>query len=374
VASPSSAAEDLLQHALRGDAAPWPAGEAEHTLLSTAEVHGIGGLLHARGLPAGWPEGVRESFRRIATQQAMWELRHQQLLRAALGRLHAAGIEPVLLKGTPLAYSLYPDPALRRRGDTDLIVAPPQRDPAIAILQELGWTREPGVTGDYISYQCTLSRRTPDGVHAIDLHWRINNAQLLAPLFTYADLRSRARPLPSLAPNAWAPDDVDSLLIACMHRATHRHNPYHVDGHAHHDPDRLIWLCDIDLLARRLPPAEWRDLLDRARAKQLRRVTLEGLRRAQSVFGTPLDEPTVQALGAPGHEPPADYLEAGRGRQFWMDLRALPAGARLHYLKELAFPPAGYMRERFGASRGGLPWLYLRRAAQGMLKRWRTHP
>ena len=66
------------------------------------------------------------------------------------------------------------------------------------------------------------------------------------------ELLARALPLPALGPHARGPGDVDALLIACMHRATHRHNPYTVNGEDHHDPDRLIWLTDIDLLARRL--------------------------------------------------------------------------------------------------------------------------
>ena len=36
--------------------------------------------------------------------------------------LAAAGVEPVLIKGTALAYSLYPDAGLRTRADTDLII------------------------------------------------------------------------------------------------------------------------------------------------------------------------------------------------------------------------------------------------------------
>lgn len=373
---PPSPAPHLLEAALRGEPAAWPPqpshGLADE-LLHAAEIHGVAGLVHARGTPPTWPPRLREQLRQAATRQAMWELRHQQQLTDALRQLASAGIQPVLLKGTPLAYSLYPDPAVRRRGDTDLIVPAAARERAMAVLLAAGWHLEPGVRGEYISYQATLSRRTPEGLHALDLHWRINNAQVLARLFTYEELRARAGALPRLAPNALGPDPVDSLLIACMHRATHRHNPYHVGNEAHHDPDRLIWLTDIDLLARSLAAPQWAQLVERAASKKLRRVTLQGLRRAQDVLGTPLPPGPVHALAAIGAEPPADYLEAGRPRQLWLELRALPPGAALRYLRELVFPPAAYMREKFGGSRQFLPLLYLRRAAGGLVKRLRSH-
>lgn len=379
VASISPDTRPLLLRALRGEPAAWPAGKSAGTTLEdevfrAAQAHGIAGLLHATGAPASWPAALRQRLRLAATQQAMWELRHQQLLAPALARLHEAGIEPVLLKGTPLAYGLYPDPALRRRGDTDLFVPPPQREQAIALLRDLGWSLEMGTRGEFVSYQAALSRTTPEGVHALDLHWRINNAQVLAPLFTHDELHARAVPLPALAPHARGPDDVDALLIACMHRATHRHNPYTVDGEAHHDPDRLIWLADIDLLARRLTGAHWATLVERATRKGLRRVCLDGLSSAEAAFVTPWPQSVREALATPGREGPWDYLQADRMRQLGLDFGALPWSARLRYLAELAFPSPAYMRERFGASRSGLPLLYLRRAALGLRKRLRSHP
>lgn len=366
----------LVQQLLRGDLAPWPEdatpGLAD-TLYELAQVHGVLALLHQRGLPAGWPDALRARLRTAATQQAMWELRHQQLLRAALAGLQAAGVQPVLFKGTPLAYALYPEPTLRQRADTDMLVPPALRDRAVETLQSLGWTAELAVRGDYISYQATLTRHTTDGVHAIDLHWRFNNAQVLASLFGYEELRARARPVPSLAPEAWGPDDVDSLLIACTHRATHAHNPYHVDGQAHHNPDRVIWLTDIDLLARRFDAARWQAFTQRAGDKQLRRVCLAGLHAASAALATPVPPEVIGRLAAAGAEPPCDYLASGRVRQFWLDITALPAAARLRYLRELVFPPADYMHARFGVSGGALPLMYVRRAAGGLLKRLRPH-
>jgi hypothetical protein len=52
------------------------------------------------------------------------------------------------------------------------------------------------------------------------------------------------------------------------------------------------------------------------------------------------------------------------------DLRAMTWRSRARLLRELAFPPAGYMRDVYAAGRGGpLPFLYARRLMTG-LARW----
>ncbi len=49
-------------------------------------------------------------------------LRERELV-AVLAALAEAGVETLLLKGTPLAYTHYPEPALRTRCDTDVLIA-----------------------------------------------------------------------------------------------------------------------------------------------------------------------------------------------------------------------------------------------------------
>lgn len=366
-------AERLIRSALRGEQPPWPeppGAALAAGVLRLAQAHGACALLHACAKGAGWPAGLLAQLKEAATAQAMWELRHQQFVQQALAQLHAEGITPVLIKGTALAYSHYPDPSQRGRGDTDLLVAERDRDAAAAALSRAGWAGELAVSGEFVSYQRTLVRRTGEGVHALDLHWRINNSQVLARLFTWEELHARSAGLPALGPHARAACEVDALLIACMHRATHRHNPYHVAGEAHHDPDRLVWLADIDLLARRLTAPQWQDLLQRAQDKQLCRVCADGLRSARAALGTELPVAVLAGLAATDAEPPAVYLEGGRMRQFAMDLLALPGlRAKRRYCAELLFPPARYMRERFGGA--PLPLLYLRRGAGGLVKRLR---
>ena len=305
----------------------------------------------------------------------MWELRHRAVLPEVLASLAAAGIKPVIFKGTALAYTLYPEGTLRSRGDTDFIIPPQTQAQVAGILNKLGFERGTGMSGESVAYQASFTRTESAGdSHTLDVHWRINNSELLSQLFTHDELLRHAQPLPQLGPDAYAAGATHALLIACMHRATHKHNPYYVDGVAYYSGDRLIWLYDIHLLASTLTAAQWDEFVSLAERKGLCGVCLEGMERARQCFHTAYPEPVLAALARAGkHGKVAVYLEAGPLRQQWMDFSALPGVTRkLRFLAETVFPPAGYMRQKYPeAHPDWLPWLYLRRAAGGVLKRLR---
>jgi hypothetical protein len=357
---------------LRGEQPAWL--DAADVALAAAfiersEYHGVQALLYERlhGAP-GWPQSLLQALHQRAIGGAMWELRHQQVVAETLAALARIGIEPVLFKGTALAYSLYPDPALRTRGDSDLLVPPRDKARALHALTALGFARVLEL-GELTSYQACLTREVAGGGdHTFDLHWKISNSELLSRLFSYDELRRNAVPLPALSPHALGADSVRALLIACMHRARHRQAPYYVGGVAHYSGDRLIWLYDIHLLARNLAPEQWDECLVLAAEKGLRAVCLEGIERARACFATPVPQRVLQALSAPGcREAAAEYLEAGHLRRRWLDLCTHQTlGAKLRFVAALVFPPRSYMRERFPRSRPNwLPWLYLLRVITG---------
>jgi hypothetical protein len=178
--------------------------------------------------------------------------------------------------------------------------------------------------------------------------------------------------LPELAPQAFAACPVDALLLACMHRCGHKQAPYYVDGVAHYSGDRLIWLYDIHLLAVKLTSVEWHEFIDRATRKGLRAVCREGLDLAQACFHTPLADEVIEALMPRGQpEPIAQYLESSAARQLWLDFWAIDGWrGRLGFMNENLFPSASYMQRKYPeAGSGWLPWLYVRRATGGLVKR-----
>ena len=303
----------------------------------------------------------------------MWELRHRAILQEVLSKLAAAEVRPVVFKGTALAYTLYPEGTLRSRGDTDFIIPPQTQDLVATTLANLGFNRETGMSGESVSYQANFTRtESAGGSHTLDVHWRINNSELLSRMFSHEELLRHAQPVPELGPEALAAGPVHALLLACMHRATHKHNPYYVDGVAHYSGDRLIWLYDIHLLAKSFTSAQWDEFLRLAAQKGLRSVCSEGLERARINFHTAIPGHVLVELENSGQtEAIARYFASGVFRQQWMDFCAIPGiSHKLRFVAETMLPPASYMRQKYPQEKPNwLPLLYLRRATGGILKR-----
>ena len=118
--------DDVLCATLRGDLSAGLAKIDEQfgtLLLRRAEYHGMTALLNERlSEYPEWPTAAKDTVRRRVTIQAFWELEHQQILTAIIDAMSRKGIEPLLFKGTALAYGVYINPAWRTRGDTDLFV------------------------------------------------------------------------------------------------------------------------------------------------------------------------------------------------------------------------------------------------------------
>ena len=347
--------DNLMCAILRRERTIWPStrgDELEAMFIRRADYQGVAALLHEQlSRLSAWPSSIREAVRQHAFAQALWELRHQQLLNEVIVALRTAGIEPVLFKGTALAYSLYANPVWRARGDTDMIVAHHDWRRASETLIAFGFRRNTSVSGELVSYQDSYTKEFEgSGRHTIDLHRRINNSELLSHLFSYAELRAGACALPTLCNGALAVGPVHALLLACLHPATHKYNPYIVDEVAHYGGDRLIWHYDVHLLAQSLTSAQWQDFVDSAVAKGLCAISLAALERSAACYGTRYPDDIRRALARTG-ELVAVYLKAGRLRQGWIDFSAIPSLAdRLRFARELLFPSKAYMCAKYARS------------------------
>lgn len=376
---PDTAEHGLLCRILRGANSSWPApGGAvfERDFLDACRAHGVAALVHhqARATPPwhDWPAEVRAALAREATMEAALSMLREDELIAVLAEFAAAGIRTVLLKGTPLAYSHYAEPALRPRCDTDLLIPPAGREAAARALESLGYRRHDAVSGTLISYQDSFHKTTGKVDHVIDVHWRINNSQLFARALTFDAAHARSVAVPPLGARARALCPPHALLLACMHRAAH----LYADGG---DGNRLIWLYDIHLLARALSAEEWRQFADLCVAARTRQVSLDAFAATQAALGTAFPAAVIEQLSArAGAELSADYLNASRWRSLVTDLRALDTWReRGTLLRESCFPPADYMLTRYRVrSRLLLPWWYARRVVAGAWKfsRRRTLP
>ncbi len=167
--------------------------------------HGVVPLLDAefrdRAELAGWPKEIQVECFTGALVHAAYESAQRAEAARVIDALVADGVPPLVLKGSALACTLYADPSLRTRCDTDLLIPLPARAQADRVLESLGYSRAEGVAGEFISYQSSWSRTDASGnVHYLDMHWRINNSQVLARCST----TRTSRPAPCLFP-AWVP-------------------------------------------------------------------------------------------------------------------------------------------------------------------------
>lgn len=335
-------------------------------LLHRIDLNGIGPLLAREMRPGELPPALSQALQDRRITREMWEAQHRRVLGQALDALHAAGLHPVIIKGTALAWTHYAEPALRVRGDSDLVVEPSGRERAFAALAGAGFTRVIDASGEVRVAEALFCKADMAGnLHDIDLHWALNSSAVLAPLFPHDEMLAAALPVPRLWPGARAMGAVQSLIFTCVHRLSHLRgiNLYYLDGEEHAAADSLIWLMDIHLLFGALAPEGRAELVRTARDKGVLPVLATGLRAARTRLGTEVPESLLRTLEAAPGGAVARYLEASLGGRMARNLAATPGIRRkLQFVTETLFPDPDYMHRRFPDARlRWLPWLYLRR-------------
>ena len=376
-----SGIDKVLAASLRGECVPWPSAwtspQAALDLIERTVYHGLTGLLVEREqLLEDWPSSVLATLRSQALARAMWELRHRLVLGTLLTELAANGIAAVILKGTALAYDLYDVPALRARGDTDLLIKRSDLARVRTLLAGLGFERlyNAGVTTEEFSLQEIWQIVSTDGtIHDIDLHWQALNLLALEGTLNVADCFAHPMNLPRLCDAAFSMDRVLTLIHTALHRAVHITSPYFVGSTAYYGGDRLIWAQDIHLLAQSLSIADWRRLCEIAHDKGVEEVCASGLHLARDRLGTGIPDFVWDALeaGAAESSATAYILHVGQFARAWKEVRAIPSlSAKLRFVAGRMLPPASFMRSKYPAMRDKpLALLHLRRGVELLRKR-----
>ena len=358
---------DWLAAALRGERPAWNGGVLGtiEDLLESAESEGVAALVDAalHGPDTAWslPRALDEGFATAAREQIAVELMRRGELTRVIQSLAAADIPALVLKGGALAYSIYPAAHLRPRIDIDVLVpdadAAERSKPALAAL---GYVASQVPTTAAIGYELILRREAPGGyVHWIDVHWALANQALYAGVFGFDELAAEAIALPALGEAARGLHPVHALLHACMHRVANLPTG---------DGDRLIWLYDIDLLARRFAPSDFTRLLDLAQPRGVAGTCRDGLRQTMDAFATSVPAGLLEALERSASSERFDIRKArSRWYQEWHNLRALPMRKRLAWTREKLFPDPSYMRQRYLVHSGwALLLAYVRRFGTGL--------
>lgn len=303
----------------------------------------------------GFPPALGDLFSQAARGEAAQSMLRQAEARRILMQFSEAGLPVLLLKGSALAWWVYPAPHLRRCADVDLLFA--SRDDALAAAALLAG--DGYVVRQHFGQAATrefLCRRDAalGSVIELDMHWSLSSAPVFAERLAFPELMAASIPLPALAPCARGLGPVHACLHACMHRASDLSNG---------GGEKLKWLYDLHLLAGVLAPADWESLRALAAERGLAGVCANGLEESARLFSTPLPAPTMAALR---HASKREMLAPARLRDWkyfqLQNLRALPDWtSRARWIWQRLLPTADY-RQDTGVRAGGLVRDRIRRA------------
>ncbi len=177
--------------------------------------------------------------------------------------LEASSVRALAVKGPSLGVLAYPHASLRPSIDLDILVSPTEAERAVSALLHAGFKRidQPIVDTPHRHIENEESLIGPDGFTAVDLHWALLPMGHAVPS-TFEDLwrRSQIVNFPTGSARTLANDDL--LLYLAQHGAKHGW-------------ERLLWICDIAMLAPLFSDLEWESLLQRCgRTGTLRMVQL----------------------------------------------------------------------------------------------------
>lgn len=354
----------LESHPCDPEAPFWQAAEDEGVHLLVIEA------ARRTGARAVWPLEARALAQQKTVDAAVIQSVREGELRRVLERLAAAGVSCLVIKGGALAHTHYSHPHLRPRRDTDLLVRHEDMGRLVGALERAGYAQAIETSGELATSQYHFERIEPrDGLHALDVHWRVANPRVFADGVAYDRLAARRVRLPDLGPDAWTLSPGHALALACIHRVAH-----------HQDSENLLWLWDVHLLVSRLSDDESNAFVDLASRSATRAVCARGLTQAAQYFGTPGAEDLVARVQPREDrelEPSARFLGGGLRLVDLLraDLAATPRWhARLTLLREHLFPPVRYIRAAYaGWLTVFLPVAYAHRIIRGA-PRWFRHP
>jgi Uncharacterised nucleotidyltransferase len=309
---------------------------------------------------------VGASLARDITIAAALNAWHEEAVRTLLDSLGLANLPLLLLKGTGLAYTIYPSPHLRPRVDVDLLIRRDALDRCETLLESCGWRRAPERDSELVEPQRHYVKPGPGAaLYHLDLHWKIASPRLFADAVGFDELQSRAVCVPHLGRHAKTLGRVDALFLACLHRVAH-----------HADAVELLWLWDIHLLTERLTSEDAEQFVALARRTGMTAVCARGLQLAHEGFETAHSAEIAARLDHFGEgmtakaEPSSTFLGGVRLITILeSDLSTLPWRARLQLIGEHLFPSRAYMRARYPLCPPVLlPFAYVGRIARGAPK------
>jgi putative nucleotidyltransferase-like protein len=294
---------------------------------------------------------------RNAMLQVLALERHLVTLSKAL---EDAGVEMVLLKGSALAHTVYPDPSWRPFADLDFLVRGEDFQHACEVIADGGFRR--GLPEPRAGFDVRFGKAaelTMEGGPTIDLHRTL----VVGPFGLWLDLDelfAGTAPFTVGGRVIRRLDDSSLLLHACLHASLGWWPPL------------LMPVRDVAQVTS-YAKVDWDVVAERTRRWRLAAVVRHAFKTAQDRLGAPVPEEARAVLAIQPRRKERRALEAyttdrrQRGGTAISTLRAIPGlRAKTAYVRALLFPNRDFLGARDLKGRGS----YLRRLAIPV--RWLT--
>ena len=270
--------------------APEASVDAWSSLLTFLQAHWIIPFAYRKigSLPQECrpPEAITDEMRQDFLLSCVRSIHMERQLREIIEAFREQSVRVLVLRGPALAFSLYPDPAMRPSGDLDLLVMPEQVVQARGILESLGYTclaKRFEVARDFFREECFIDHNNRGNKFPVDLHWVHWE---LHPFFKGSeevdiqDLFQRAWKVETPTLTFETPHPVDYLIHSAIHLVM-----------IHKNEMRLSWIYDTRLLAQHLHvPDDWKTLQERSVAWRARLPLEHCLKMAQVWAGLELPD------------------------------------------------------------------------------------
>ena len=330
-------------------------------LLEVAAAHRVTGLLHdaldGTGLP---PASISAALRETYNRTAFRNLFLLNELGRQLGRLQAAGVNALVLKGAGLAVSAYRTIGLRPMVDADLLIRRDQVPVAVKVLAEAGYEQglepRPGAALEFEN-EIALHKRDLEPVR-LDIHWSLFDSHYYQANLSLDWFWDSARPHSWQGFSILVPGPEAQLIHLCGHMALH-----------HARTPSYLWLndlCEVVWSCRRT--LRWEPLMEMSQEMNLVLPLQTVLGRLATEWDAPIPDAALERLRSlPVSSIEERLYQRHTGKhagslssRVLPDLLELPAGRQLRFIWAKLVPSAAYMRRRYeGLGRRSLPFLYL---------------
>jgi len=311
------------------------------------------------------PEAITDEMRQAFLVSCVRSLHMERQLQEIIEAFREQDVRVLILRGPALAFSVYPDPAMRPSTDLDLLVRPEQVVRGRAILESLGYrclAKRFETARDFFREECFIHQNNLGNKFPVDLHWVHWE---LHPFFKGSEevdvedlfRRSWKVETPTVAFETLHP--VDYLIHSAIHLVM-----------IHRMEMRLSWIYDTALLAQHFQVDEdWKTLQERSVAWRARLPLEHCLKMAQVWAGLELPDGFDDFSTWPRPTEDESAVWADTTRHHWVTIllkRSLANPSlllkRIPSLLRLLFPNPDIVRVCYPASsKWLLPVSYVRR-------------